>query len=267
MHMIIKKPPAAGCLAKDFSALTRRVVHNVIPFIRSPITGEALGEFIIEKLMPPYQDAKERLIEQLRTKGDLANPEKVEDACREVVARREKKGTTAGALGEVSEGMHHTACIIKAGAIALEPDHPTIGNSARGRGMASGRGGRTAKHKTKAQRSKADGVVSYRQQCKSNESQEWHDARVLEIDTLKKHGAVKSIRSDDPKVLQFLKEGGQVVDCMMTGKQKFDANHKKTKKKNRCVMVEHQASADGESRSPTRIDECVKSALDIGRER
>ena len=50
------------------------MVHDVIPFIRSPIVGEPLGEFIIEKLMPPYQDAKERLIEQLRSKGHLGNP-------------------------------------------------------------------------------------------------------------------------------------------------------------------------------------------------
>ena len=108
--MIIKKPPAAGCLAKDFSALTRRVVHNVIPFIRSPITGEALGEFIIEKLMPPYQDAKERLIEQLRTKGDLANPEKVEGACREVVARRRAAWGPPAAASARTMPMLRTEC-------------------------------------------------------------------------------------------------------------------------------------------------------------
>ena len=55
--------------AEQFDAVTKRFVFDINPFIRSPYTGEKLGEFILEKLMPEYQDAIERIEEQLREAG------------------------------------------------------------------------------------------------------------------------------------------------------------------------------------------------------
>ena len=47
-------------------------VFDLNPYLRAPYSGETLGEFIIYKLMPPYQDAADRLISELRKDALLA---------------------------------------------------------------------------------------------------------------------------------------------------------------------------------------------------
>ena len=103
-----------GCTARDFSTVVRRFIHDINPFIRSPFTGSQLGEFILEKLMPKYLDAIDRLIDELRSKGQLGSVEIVEDRCEEVVQRRAKSSpaTTAAAAyltDSTAEGLASTA--------------------------------------------------------------------------------------------------------------------------------------------------------------
>ena len=102
LEKLLKNRLKEGASTRDFATVVRRFVFDINPFIRSPYSGEKLGEFIIEELMPPYQDAIERLLNECR-KGDppiIANYELVEQAAREVVGKRAKPdaGAAAGYL-------------------------------------------------------------------------------------------------------------------------------------------------------------------------
>ena len=57
---LVKHRLPIGASAQSFSAVVRRFTHDINPFLRAPYAGEPLGEFILEHLMPPYQDAIER---------------------------------------------------------------------------------------------------------------------------------------------------------------------------------------------------------------
>lgn len=95
LEVMVKKRLPEGAKPGQFDAVVSRFVHDVNPFLRAPYTGESLGEFILEKLMPPYQGAIERLIDDCRDKGVLDSYEAVLDAGRAIVARREKPSSTA----------------------------------------------------------------------------------------------------------------------------------------------------------------------------
>ena len=77
-HMVSHRLPE-GASAKDFTSVVRRFTSDVNPFLRAPLMEEALGEFILEKLMPPYTDAIERILKELRKSDELSDATKVED--------------------------------------------------------------------------------------------------------------------------------------------------------------------------------------------
>jgi hypothetical protein len=110
-----------------------------------------------------------------------------------------------------------------------------------------------------AVKSKA-GMVTYREQLRSPRAKEWYDARVTEINKLKSSGAVESVRLDDPRVLDYLANGEQVINTMMIGNVKRDDKHNEIRLNNRCVVLGNEMTSvsDNEKTSPTVRCEGVK---------
>jgi hypothetical protein len=94
----------------------------------------------------------------------------------------------------------------------------------------------------------------------SPRAKEWYDARVTEINKLKSSGAVESVRLDDPRVLDYLANGEQVINTMMIGNVKRDDKHNEIRLNNRCVVLGNEMTSvsDNEKTSPTVRCEGVK---------
>lgn len=94
-RLIVEKRLGTGATDREFAAVARRWAFDINPFVRAPYTGDAMGKFIIEKIMPPYADASDRLVDELRKEGLLHDYESVIDRCTTIVQRRATKGAAA----------------------------------------------------------------------------------------------------------------------------------------------------------------------------
>ena len=62
--------------------------YDINPFLRAPYTGEQLGEFVINKILPrAYDEAAERLLDELRKEDLLGEYEVVLNRCSRIVQR------------------------------------------------------------------------------------------------------------------------------------------------------------------------------------
>ena len=107
-----------GRSERVFSATVRRIVQDVLPYTRAPLTGEKLGRFIIEKVMPPYIEAAEIIVDKLRQEGTLGDILRVEDRCAEAVAKR-STATPAHLAEEIA------AMLSEVQFVPPEPDGPS----------------------------------------------------------------------------------------------------------------------------------------------
>ena len=91
LETILKMTLPSGCSERDFLAISRRLVYDVNPHLRAPCEGEALGELLIMKVMPnAYQDAAERLLDEMRANKELNDANKVIDRISHVISRRSR---------------------------------------------------------------------------------------------------------------------------------------------------------------------------------
>jgi hypothetical protein len=80
-----------GCTTTEFSARTRQFVHYVNPYLQRQFTGEDIGRFIIEEIMPEeYSEASDRIRTKCEEEGELSDPEKVESRCLTTIVKRQK---------------------------------------------------------------------------------------------------------------------------------------------------------------------------------
>ena len=99
MHALVEtKRLPVGCSDREFCAVARRWAFDINPFVRAPYANEAFGKFIIEKIMPPYSDAADRLVDELRDAGTLHEYETVVEKCSAVVSRRATKAAAAAPM-------------------------------------------------------------------------------------------------------------------------------------------------------------------------
>jgi hypothetical protein len=89
-----------GCTATEFSARVRQFVHYVNPYLQRKFTGEDIGKFIIEEIMPEeYSEAGDRIRNKCEEEGELDDEEKVESRCLTTIVKRQKsRALTAGAI-------------------------------------------------------------------------------------------------------------------------------------------------------------------------
>jgi len=101
--VLMSKRLAAGCTDREFQAVARRWAFDINPFVRAPYASDAFGEFIITKIMPAYDDAADRLVDELRKEGLLHEYESVVERCSTIVQRRSKKesGNAAALISEM----------------------------------------------------------------------------------------------------------------------------------------------------------------------
>ena len=98
LETIMKMNLPSGCSERDFLAIARRLVYDINPHLRAPYEGDALGELLIMKVMPhAYQDAAERLLDEMRTSKELNDVNKVIDRVSHVVSRRARSQSAANA--------------------------------------------------------------------------------------------------------------------------------------------------------------------------
>lgn len=137
---VFKTRLPAGCSESNFLTVARKIVQNVNPFIRSPYEGEALGRMLIEKIMPDYSDAAERLVEELQQNGTLGDIREVEDRCAMIVRRRTSKQPSqlGAAFTATSDLIFAVDCLI--GDAERPPRKP--GNPYTPRAPGGGGGGR-----------------------------------------------------------------------------------------------------------------------------
>ena len=93
--LVLEKRLAQGCSDREFQAVARRWAFDINPFLRAPYAGDAMGEFIVTKIMPAYQDSADRIVDELRREGVLHDYESVIDRCSTVVNRRASKASSA----------------------------------------------------------------------------------------------------------------------------------------------------------------------------
>ena len=87
-----------GCGDREFQAVCRRFAYDINPFLRAPYTGEQLGEFVINKILPrAYDEAAERLLDELRKEDLLGEYEVVLNRCSRIVQRRASAKAPTGA--------------------------------------------------------------------------------------------------------------------------------------------------------------------------
>ena len=87
-----------GCGDREFQAVCRRFAYDINPFLRAPYTGEQLGEFVINKILPKaYDEAAERLLDELRKEDLLGEYEVVLNRCSRIVQRRASAKAPTGA--------------------------------------------------------------------------------------------------------------------------------------------------------------------------
>ena len=73
LETLIKNRLPAGASVRMFQSVVRGFVWDINAFLRAPYEDVKLGEFIIKELMPPYIDAQERLLKDLRRDGTLGD--------------------------------------------------------------------------------------------------------------------------------------------------------------------------------------------------
>ena len=96
LSILERKRLPTGAGEAEFGATVRRFMHDINPYIRAPYAEQALGEYIIEKLLPAsYVDAIDRLLDEMKADGTISDASIVEDRCREVVRRRTKGSVAA----------------------------------------------------------------------------------------------------------------------------------------------------------------------------
>ena len=101
-NLVLNKRLVVGCSDREFQAVARKWAFDINPFLRAPYNSDALGEFIIMKIMPVMADTTDRLLDELRKEGLLHDYESVIDRCSTIVQRR-AKGPSATAAPVVQE--------------------------------------------------------------------------------------------------------------------------------------------------------------------
>ena len=105
-HLVtVEKRLQPGCSAREFQAVARRWAFDINPFLRASYVSNAMGEFIVTKIMPAMGDTNDRLLDELRKEGLLHDYESVVDKCCTVVMRRAKPAFDHGLRHHAGWGL------------------------------------------------------------------------------------------------------------------------------------------------------------------